>query len=158
MRDLYTITSSGTIGCLGGIKAPITSPTPMKKNDVIGLINSGHCVYKHNPAKPSEKVLVTLDNINSIRFRVTQVKATEDRIIQKAIRDEQTKYIASVHTKSATETPVEVKDVVETNVEETKNVEDTKTKNYVDKNHGKYSDKKEKKQEKLNTPDSFQKS
>lgn len=160
MRDLYTIASSGTIACLGGITAPINIPFTLQKKDVISLLNNGHEIYKHNPAKTSEKVLVTLENINSITFGVTTAQAVEERILQKSIREEQTKYVAQVHTKNTDDIPNDeetfIEQIEETNVDSNSRVEDTNES--VHTHNGKHSDKKGKNQNKLNAPDSFQKS
>lgn len=148
MRGYYTIASSGPIACLGGINAPITTPTIMKKADVLKLINAGHDVYKHNPAKKSEKVKVTFDNINNIKFGTTAAQATEDRILQKAVREEKTKYVAKVHTKS-----VEAGEIPQT-PDKTDEPNGEGTKKYEKQHNGKHSDKKEK----ISKPDEFQKS
>ena len=76
---LYTIASNGPISCLAGIQGPLTTPTKMEFIDVLNMVKKGYAVYEHNPSDTTEKVRVTINNINSIKFTSSRIAAVNRR-------------------------------------------------------------------------------
>lgn len=76
---LYTIASNGPISCLAGIQGPLTTPTKMEFIDVLNMVKKGYVVYEHNPSDTTEKVRVTINNINSIKFTSSRIAAVNRR-------------------------------------------------------------------------------
>lgn len=78
---LYTVASNGPISCLADIQGPLTTPTKMEFIDVLNMVKKGYVVYEHNPADLTEKVRVTINNINSIKFTSSRTAAVNRRNI-----------------------------------------------------------------------------
>ena len=141
-RELYTIKSARPIECLGGIQGPLTTPTSIKFNDVLGMVRKGYEVYKHNPHDLKEKVRVTLTNINTIKFKRSREEATSQRLLNRSIQEMDKPVIKEVVKK----------DVKQYDVDEM-NVNDLKPVDVVTKNKSK----KETKEVKVSKPDDFSK-
>lgn len=86
-RKLYTIATCKEIPCLGGICGPLTTPVHIEHNDVVKLIRNGYDVYQCNPYDSSEKVRVTLSNINTITFNRTRAMVTTQRMANRAVQE-----------------------------------------------------------------------
>lgn len=71
-RHLYTIYTHKRIDALGGIFGPVLKPTSITEADALNLIKDGATVYCHNPYNTTEKILVTRQNWNNIKFTTTR--------------------------------------------------------------------------------------
>lgn len=67
-KKLCTISNSGPIPELGGIRGPITKPTELSMTLIRTLINEGYTIYEVNPMNRNEKVRLTFSNVNSVNF------------------------------------------------------------------------------------------
>ena len=67
MKKLYTFEGPVRIPSLG-ILGPIKTPYEANQGDVVKVVRSGGTVYMHNPYDLSDKVKVTVQNINTIEF------------------------------------------------------------------------------------------
>lgn len=79
MTKLYTVKTPKPIPCMGDIQGPMTEPTSMKFDDVLSMLCMGYEIYQHNPNKLSEKVLVTKQNIENIKFPTSKAKAISEK-------------------------------------------------------------------------------
>ena len=68
MKKLCTISHSGPIVELGGIRGPVTRPMEIDTTVITKLVNRGVTVYEVNPYKRSEKVKLTYANIMTVNF------------------------------------------------------------------------------------------
>ena len=66
---LVTIASAGSIPELGGISGPVINPCSLPIETIVKLLNGHKKVYEVNPAKKSERVLLTLQNILSSKYK-----------------------------------------------------------------------------------------
>ena len=87
MVKLYTVDTAGPIACLDNILGPLTTPTEMPIGEVVKMLRKKYVIYQHNPVKLTEKVLVTLQNVNSISFSTTRVKATKERLHNRSVQN-----------------------------------------------------------------------
>lgn len=75
-KKLCTITNSGPIPELGGIRGPVTKPTELPMTLIRTLINEGYTIYEVNPMNRNEKVRLTFGNVNTVNF-YKKVKKTQ---------------------------------------------------------------------------------
>ena len=82
---LYTVQSTGVIPGLG-INGPLTTPTKMEFLHVLDMVKKHYVVYEHNPSDTTEKVRVTINNINSIKFNSTRLAAVNRRNLNEEVQ------------------------------------------------------------------------
>lgn len=68
-----TDTKLVTVGCSGlirelGASGPIKHPTEIRMEAIKQMVLFGKVVYEHNPANPSDRVLLTVDNVELDNF------------------------------------------------------------------------------------------
>ena len=76
---LVTIASVGSLPELGGISGPVINPCSLPIETIVKLLNGHKKVYEVNPAKKSERVLLTLKNVKSVNF-VTRKPAAKANV------------------------------------------------------------------------------
>ena len=59
---------------LGGISGPILTPQDFPIGIVQALVNSRRKVYECNPKNPSERILLTISNVNANNFAPKEVE------------------------------------------------------------------------------------
>ena len=87
MTNLYTVESNREILGLGGIYGPLSEPTAIPYNDVLQMVRLGYKIYQVNPKDPTEKVKVTIKNINTIRFSNSRAMAVNKRKLNREIQE-----------------------------------------------------------------------
>lgn len=147
-RKLYTVATSKEIPCLGGICGPLTTPVHIDHNDLVKLIRSGYEIYQCNPYDSSEKVRVTLSNINTITFKRTRAMVTSNRLNNRAIREMESPITVDVVKKD--EKPVH-------NGNDVSSTYSDKKENKNKQNESKDSKPVNDKRERVSTPDGFTK-
>lgn len=146
MEKLYIVTSTKNIIGMDNIQGPLTTPVNMKFNNVLEMVRRGYEVYQVNPFNHSEKVKVTISNINNISFKISRSAATAQKKLNEEIQEMSKPMVVDVVVK---ETKKEVDEVI-------KQKEKTENKNFK-QNENKKENKPEVEQEKLNKPDEFSK-
>ena len=146
MEKLYIVTSTKNIIGMDNIQGPLTTPVNMKFNNVLEMVRRGYEVYQVNPFNHSEKVKVTISNINNISFKISRSAATAQKKLNEEIQEMSKPMVVDVVVK---ETKKEVDEVI-------KQKEKTENKNFK-QNENKKENKPEVDQEKLNKPDEFSK-
>ena len=78
-KGLYTVADSGKILGLG-INGPLSQPTEMEDYDVSAMVRAGRKIYQHNPYRKNDKVLLTVDNMGTIRFTPAVRKVVKEEV------------------------------------------------------------------------------
>ena len=68
------VMTMGIIPELGGISGPILTPQDFPIGIVQALVNSRRKVYECNPKNPSERILLTISNVNANNFAPKKVE------------------------------------------------------------------------------------
>ena len=92
---LVTIESIGKIHSLGGLNGPITTPTKIKIETIIELINSGKVVYEVNPTNLKDKIRLTRLNVyknNFVKPEPVKVKHNAPKVV---VKDSDVKHTTS---------------------------------------------------------------
>lgn len=87
MEKLYVVSSSKVILGMADIQGPLTTPSPIKFADVLEMVRMGYEIYQVNPYDHTEKVRVTVSNINDIKFTVSRSKSCVQRKLNKEIQE-----------------------------------------------------------------------
>lgn len=87
MEKLYVVESPRTIIGMGDIQGPLTSPSKMEFANVLEMVRRGYKIFQVNPYDHSEKVRVTVSNINNIKFKVTRSKSCTQRKLNREIQE-----------------------------------------------------------------------
>ena len=119
MAKLYTVASSKPIIGLG-IYGPLSTPTPMVYNDVLEMVTHKYDVYEVNPADYTEKVKVTISNINTITFKNSRAVSLRNRKRNREIQ-EMSKPVVVSTVKTETEQVVVTKQNDKNKKEDNKN-------------------------------------
>lgn len=143
MEKLYTVASAKPICGMGGIQGPLTTPSKIKFNDVLEMVRKGYEIYQVNPVDHSEKVRVSISNINDIVFKNTRSATTMQRKLNREIQNLNKPMYVDVVKK-------DTKSVVETE-KKTENKQQKETNKNKEKENENVS------VEKVNTPDAFTK-
>jgi hypothetical protein len=76
MKTKYIVVNSfGELPMLGGISGPITTPFEADIHAVIAMMNSGKKVYEVNKSNPTQRVLLTRENVLKDNFKTNRNKA-----------------------------------------------------------------------------------
>ena len=68
------VMTMGIIPELGGISGPILTPQDFPIGIVQALVNSRRKVYECNPKNPSERILLTISNVNANNFAPKEIE------------------------------------------------------------------------------------
>jgi len=80
MKAKYIVVNSfGELPMLGGISGPITTPFEADIKAIIAMVNGGKKVYEVNKANPSQRVLLTRENILKDNFKINRNKAVAQK-------------------------------------------------------------------------------
>ena len=144
MNKLYVITTPKNIIGMDDIQGPLTTPTPMKFNNVLEMVRRGYEIYQVNPYNHSEKVKVTISNINNISFKISRSAAMSQKKLNREIQEMNKAMVVDVVVK-------ENKNIIN---EKPENINIKQNEN---KKENKSGVKSEPTQEKLTKPDEFRK-
>lgn len=78
---LVTVGYSGLIRELGA-SGPIKHPTEIRMEAIKQMVLFGKVVYEHNPANPSDRVLLTVDNVELDNFAKNEKDDTANGVAQ----------------------------------------------------------------------------
>ena len=143
MDKLYTVASTKPIYGMGKIQGPLTTPSKIDFADVLEMVRKGYDIYQVNPVDHSEKVKVTISNINNITFKNTRSTTTLQRKLNREIQELNKPMIVDVVSKDTKSV-----EFVETKVD---------NKQQKDSNKNKQNENKKDNVEKISTPDTFTK-
>ena len=87
MGKLYTVATPRNIIGMADIVGPLTTPSEMKFNDVLEMVRLGYEIYQVNPYNYSEKIKVTISNINDIKFKSSISMALSQRKLNREIQE-----------------------------------------------------------------------
>ena len=99
MKKLYTVNTVKNIPGLG-ISGPLTTPMKMEFHHVLDMVKNGYKVYEHNPQDLTEKVLVTMQNINTIEFKNSRATAMNRRELNQSLIDDSKPMVINKITKT----------------------------------------------------------
>ena len=75
MGRYFTIASAMPIKALGDINGPLTTPVQIPYADILNMLRKNYVIYEHNPVNKAEKVRVTIDNVNNVKFTTSRYDA-----------------------------------------------------------------------------------
>ena len=75
MGRYFTIASAMPIKALGDINGPLTTPVQIPYADILDMLRKNYVIYEHNPVNKAEKVRVTIDNVNNVKFTTSRYDA-----------------------------------------------------------------------------------
>jgi hypothetical protein len=150
-RKLVTISDAGIIRELG-IAGPVRTPSKIPVDTIQKLVVAGYNVYEHNVADPTQKVKLTISNINRQNFTVSGVSATKAPEKEAPVVEESVKEETPVAEPEVVETAEDAGDTVaeeviaETEEDEESSAEETdaSTENATNQNSSKKKNRKRK--------------
>ena len=120
MRKLYIVTTPKKILGMADIVGPLTTPSEIKFTDVLQMVRLGYNIYQVNPYDHSEKIKVTITNINDIEFKNSISKALSQRKLNREIQEMDKPVVVDVVTKAPKQKEPEEEVVVKETVKEKK--------------------------------------
>lgn len=90
-KKLVVVEVNGPISELGGIQGPIINPCSLPVKTIVQMVGSHKKVFEVNPFNQSERVRLTLKNVNSVNFQPPIARQTLKEATKKVAQKSEVK-------------------------------------------------------------------